>query len=308
MSFWTQSLDSGTAVSSVAEAIAHSDEYYQTFVIRPAYLNLLGRAADAGGVTFWTAQMDAGVTDQELEADLVSSPEFYANAGGTNTLWIDAVYKLLLGRARRQRRELLEQPVGRRADAEPGGPGHRRQPGEQHAAHQRRLLPLPGPRRRLRRARLLAQPIRRRQDQRRRDRRLHRLGRSITTSTPASDLHSARPQGLAHGSERYLDLAGGRSRWTSWFRGRIGQRMPHCLLGMAHAQLPERLRKRFDPEDVVQSVYRSFFRRLQEGEFTFDDSHDVWRLLATMTYCKARNLVKFHQRHRRDVSPRSNGE
>jgi hypothetical protein len=43
--------------------------------------------------------MDGGVTDQELEADLVSSPEFYANAGGTNTLWIDAVYKLLLGRA-----------------------------------------------------------------------------------------------------------------------------------------------------------------------------------------------------------------
>jgi len=55
--------------------------------------------ADAGGVTYWTTQMDAGVTDEELEADLVSSPEFYANAGGTNTAWIDAVYKLLLGRA-----------------------------------------------------------------------------------------------------------------------------------------------------------------------------------------------------------------
>jgi len=99
MSFWTLALNSGTPVSSVAEAIAHSDEYYQTFVIRPAYSNLLGRTADAGGVTFWTVKMDGGVTDQELEADLVSSPEFYANAGGTNTLWIDAVYKLLLGRA-----------------------------------------------------------------------------------------------------------------------------------------------------------------------------------------------------------------
>jgi RNA polymerase sigma-70 factor (ECF subfamily) len=73
------------------------------------------------------------------------------------------------------------------------------------------------------------------------------------------------------------------------------------LLIIAQRQLPERLRKRFDPEDVVQSVYRSFFRRLQEGQFAFDDSHDVWRLLATMTYCKARNLVKFHHRYRRDV-------
>ncbi len=103
LAFWTQLLDSGTAVSAVAQAIAHSDEYYQNFVIRPAYLNLLGRAADAGGVTFWTTQMDAGVTDQQLEADLVSAGgttgEFYTKAGGTNTLWIDAVYKLLLGRA-----------------------------------------------------------------------------------------------------------------------------------------------------------------------------------------------------------------
>jgi len=99
LAYWDHLLDSGTAVSSVAAAIAHSDEYYQNFVIRPAYSNLLGRTADAGGVKYWTTQMDAGVMDQELEADLVSSPEFYANAGGTNTAWIDAVYKLLLGRA-----------------------------------------------------------------------------------------------------------------------------------------------------------------------------------------------------------------
>lgn len=73
------------------------------------------------------------------------------------------------------------------------------------------------------------------------------------------------------------------------------------LLGLARRQLPEWVHKRFDPEDVVQSVYRSFFRRLQVGEFTFDDSLDVWRLLSAMTYRKTRNLVKFHQRQRRDV-------
>jgi len=102
LAYWTQLLNSGTAVSGVAEAIAHSDEYYANFVIRPAYSKLLDRIADAGGVTFWTTQMDAGTTDQELEADLVSAGgtngEFYQSAGGTNTLWIDAVYKLLLGR------------------------------------------------------------------------------------------------------------------------------------------------------------------------------------------------------------------
>ncbi|HVC96995.1 MAG TPA: DUF4214 domain-containing protein [Pirellulales bacterium] len=99
LSHWTEQLDSGALSSSVAAAIAHSDEYYANVVITPAYLRLLGRAADAAGVEYWTTQMDAGETDQELEADLVSSPEFYAKAGGTNAAWIDAVYKLLLGRA-----------------------------------------------------------------------------------------------------------------------------------------------------------------------------------------------------------------
>jgi RNA polymerase sigma-70 factor (ECF subfamily) len=79
------------------------------------------------------------------------------------------------------------------------------------------------------------------------------------------------------------------------------ERYAQRLLALARTQLPERLRRRIDPEDVVQSVYRSFFRRLQDGEFAFDDSHDVWRLLAAITFCKSRNLIKFHHRLRRDV-------
>lgn len=73
------------------------------------------------------------------------------------------------------------------------------------------------------------------------------------------------------------------------------------LMEFARRQLPERVQRRVDPEDVVQSVYRSFFRRLKEGQFNFEESQDVWRLLAAMTFCKARNVVKFHQRGRRDV-------
>ena len=98
LAYWTQLLDSGAAVSSVAQAIAHSAEYYGNFVIKPAYLQLLGRTADDAGVSFWVQKMQNGLTDQNLQAGFVASPEFYANAGGTNTAWIDAIYKLLLGR------------------------------------------------------------------------------------------------------------------------------------------------------------------------------------------------------------------
>ncbi|HET6882120.1 MAG TPA: DUF4214 domain-containing protein, partial [Pirellulales bacterium] len=71
LQYWTQLLDKGTAVSAVAQAIAHSDEYYANFVIGPDYLKLLGRAADQSGVTYWTGQMHNGLTDQQLEAGFI---------------------------------------------------------------------------------------------------------------------------------------------------------------------------------------------------------------------------------------------
>ena len=98
LAYWVRQIDIGTPISSVAASIAHSDEYYANFVIRPDYLKLLGRAADQAGVIYWTKQMDAGLTDQQLEAQFVASDEFFANAGGTNVKWIDAIYQLLLGR------------------------------------------------------------------------------------------------------------------------------------------------------------------------------------------------------------------
>jgi len=98
LSYWSNLLDQGAAIASVATAIAHSAEYYQNFVIAPDYVKLLGRVADAAGLAYWTSQMQAGLTDQGLEAGFVASNEFYLNAGGTNTAWIDSIYTLLLGR------------------------------------------------------------------------------------------------------------------------------------------------------------------------------------------------------------------
>ena len=100
LAYWTAQLDSGVPVSSVAEAIAHSAEYYANFVIKLDYVKLLGRPADDAGVAYWTAQMQNGLTDQQLEGQLAASDEFFNSAGGNanQVNWIDAVYKLLLGR------------------------------------------------------------------------------------------------------------------------------------------------------------------------------------------------------------------
>ncbi|MCI0683249.1 MAG: sigma-70 family RNA polymerase sigma factor [Gemmataceae bacterium] len=82
---------------------------------------------------------------------------------------------------------------------------------------------------------------------------------------------------------------------------RVVDRYTDGLLKLARQQLPDRFRGRVDAEDIVQSVYRSFFGRLRDGQFKFEDSHDLWRLLIVMTYHKVSNTIKHHLRHRRDL-------
>jgi len=98
MTFWSTQLDNGASRASFVNALTHSDEYFGD-LIQSVYSRLLGRAADSGGVIAWTKAMHAGLTDEQLEADLVASPEFYANSDGTDLGWVDALYQKLLGRA-----------------------------------------------------------------------------------------------------------------------------------------------------------------------------------------------------------------
>lgn len=73
------------------------------------------------------------------------------------------------------------------------------------------------------------------------------------------------------------------------------------LLLLARLRLPKRLQARVDPEDVLQSVYRSFFRRLNAGQFQFEGPDDLWKLLATITYRKVCNTRQHHLRECRDA-------
>ncbi|UUO07237.1 sigma-70 family RNA polymerase sigma factor [Blastopirellula sp. J2-11] len=65
---------------------------------------------------------------------------------------------------------------------------------------------------------------------------------------------------------------------------------------IADRQLSQQLKRRVDPEDVVQSACRTFFRRVRQGEFSIQDRSDLWRLLLTITLNKARLQARFHGR------------
>jgi RNA polymerase sigma factor (sigma-70 family) len=73
------------------------------------------------------------------------------------------------------------------------------------------------------------------------------------------------------------------------------------LARLAGQHLSPRLLARFDSADVVQSAFRTFFRRSARGEFQIDSSVQLWQLLARITLMKARASARYHQAEMRDV-------
>jgi RNA polymerase sigma-70 factor (ECF subfamily) len=81
----------------------------------------------------------------------------------------------------------------------------------------------------------------------------------------------------------------------------IFDRYARQLVRLADRQLGRKLAGRLDGEDVVQSVFRTFFRRTAAGEFEVDASDQLWRLLVTITLRKARTKGRFHTAAARDA-------
>src|SRR5438552_7748541 len=50
------------------------------------------------------------------------------------------------------------------------------------------------------------------------------------------------------------------------------------LLDLAAAKASPDLKRRVDPEDIVQSVFRTFFRRAALGEYEVPDGDELWKL------------------------------
>jgi hypothetical protein len=86
-----------TSLGQVAASLTHGVQYDSTF-ITTEYQHLLSRAPDASGLNYWFAQMQTGSTDEQFEAELISSPEYVSLKGGTDSSWLLGVYSDLLGR------------------------------------------------------------------------------------------------------------------------------------------------------------------------------------------------------------------
>jgi RNA polymerase sigma factor (sigma-70 family) len=92
-------------------------------------------------------------------------------------------------------------------------------------------------------------------------------------------------------------LRGGERQIVDEFWGRYGPLMHQ----VAEQHLSPQLRRRVGAEDVVQSVCRTFFRRVRGGEFALPDSEALWRLLCAITLTKVREQSRFHGRAKRGM-------
>jgi len=61
------------------------------------------------------------------------------------------------------------------------------------------------------------------------------------------------------------------------------------------------LTRRFDAEDVVQSVFRTFFRRVRTGLYDLPAGDELWRLLLVISLNKIRGLAIYHRAQKRSV-------
>jgi hypothetical protein len=97
LAYWSGLLDLGDSRAAVLGLFDHGIWYFSP-LIESAYQKYLGRTPDSGGQVFWTQQMINGVTDEQLDASLIASTEYYQHASGSDKGWVDALYQELLGR------------------------------------------------------------------------------------------------------------------------------------------------------------------------------------------------------------------
>ena len=74
------------------------------------------------------------------------------------------------------------------------------------------------------------------------------------------------------------------------------------LQALAKAKTSPALAARIDPEDVVQSVFRTFFRRASEGHYDVPEGDELWKLFLVISLNKIRTLASFHRAAKRDVT------
>ena len=110
--------------------------------------------------------------------------------------------------------------------------------------------------------------------------------RELADVTDGSLLRRLRGGQQDAATELYLRYA---SRLRALVRGRCSSRLAHQV----------------EPDDIVQSVFRRFFRRVVQGDYDVPPGEELWGLLLVIALNKVRSEEAFHRAAKRDVRLRA---
>lgn len=74
------------------------------------------------------------------------------------------------------------------------------------------------------------------------------------------------------------------------------------LMALARRRIGTRMTGRIDPEDVLQSAFRTFFARVRNDEFSFHGEDDLCKLLVRLTVRKALRQIAHHRAAKRNAA------
>jgi RNA polymerase sigma-70 factor (ECF subfamily) len=92
-------------------------------------------------------------------------------------------------------------------------------------------------------------------------------------------------------------LAGGQDAAAA----EIFRRYASRLLALARSRLDPAVLQKTDPEDVLQSVFRSFLGRYPDAPWQLHGWEGLWRLLALLTVRKCCRQAAYYRAEQRDV-------
>lgn len=80
------------------------------------------------------------------------------------------------------------------------------------------------------------------------------------------------------------------------------------VLALARRRHSAALASRVDAEDIVQSVFRVFFREARRGRYDVPAGEDLWKLLLVLALNRIRSEHAHHRAAKRDVRSTTGGE
>ena len=80
------------------------------------------------------------------------------------------------------------------------------------------------------------------------------------------------------------------------------ERFARQLIALARRRFAGGLQHKVDPEDVVQSAYKSFFARYGDGKLDVGNWNSLWGLLTLITVRKCAERVAYHRADCRDAA------